>query len=83
VRWSEDERPWERIYTAFDEVELHLITGILSGEGITYRVKSGRVSQLPFSHSTLGAVEIYVPRSMAPLAKRILLVYRNRSTAKE
>jgi hypothetical protein len=32
---------------------------------------------LPFSHTALGAAEIYVPKHSAPLAQRILMVYRN------
>ena len=68
---------WEKIHTAFNEVELHLVTGILDGEGLEYRVRSRRVPQLPFSHSALGAAEIYVPKTEAPRAQRILMVYRN------
>jgi hypothetical protein len=69
---------WEKIHTAFNDAELHLIAGILAGEGVECRVKSCRVSQLPFAHNVLGAVEIYVPKLEAPLAQRILMVYRNR-----
>jgi Putative prokaryotic signal transducing protein len=69
---------WEKIHTAFNDAELHLIAGILAGEGIECRVKSCRVSQLPFAHHALGAVEIYVQKSEAPHAQRILMVYRNR-----
>ena len=68
---------WEKIHTAFNEAELHLVTGILSGEGLQCRVKSRRVSQLPFSFSVLGATEIYVPKAEAPIAQRILMIYRN------
>ncbi len=68
---------WEKIHTAFNEAELHLITGILVGEGLQCRVKSRRVSQLPFSLSVLGASEIYVPKEEAPIAQRILMIYRN------
>ncbi len=70
---------WEKVHTAFNEAELHLITGILAGEGVEWRVKSRRVSQLPFAHNALGAIEIYVPQLDAPLAQRILMVYRNAS----
>lgn len=69
---------WEKIHTAFNEAELHLVMGILDGEGVEYRVKSRRVPQLPFSHSALGATEIYVLQTEAPRAQRILMVYRNR-----
>jgi hypothetical protein len=68
---------WEKIHTVFNEVELHLITGILAGEGLEYRVKSRRVPQLPFSHGALGAAEIYVPQADIHHAHRILMVYRN------
>ena len=74
---SWDDRTWEKIHTAFNEAELHLITGILSGEGVECRVKSRRVSQLPFAHHLLGSMEIYVPKLEAPFAQRILMVYRN------
>lgn len=77
VRFTIADEIWERIHTAFNEAELHLITGILAGEGLEYRVKSRRVPQLPFSHSALGAAEIYVPKHAAPLAQRILMIYRN------
>jgi len=77
VRFTAIDEHWERIHTAFNEPELHLITGILAGEGLEYRVKSRRMPQLPFSHSALGAAEIYVPKPQAPLAQRILMVYRN------
>jgi len=77
VHFSIDHEVWEKIHTAFNEAELHLITGILVGEGLKYRVKSRRVPQLPFSHTALGAAEIYVPKHDAPLAQRILMVYRN------
>jgi hypothetical protein len=73
-----DENAWEKIHTAVHEVELHLITGILAGEGLEYRVKSRRLSQLPFSHGALAATEIYVLKTEAPRAQRILMVYRNR-----
>ena len=74
---------WERIHTAFNDAELHLITGILQGEGVEYRLRSRRVPQLPFSHGALGGTEIYVPKAEAPIAKRILLIYRNRSSVGE
>lgn len=77
MRWSIDNEPWEKIHTAFNEAELHLITGILAGEGLQCRVKSRRVAQLPFAHSVLGATEIYVPKAEAPTAQRILMIYRN------
>ena len=70
---------WEKVHTAFNEAEFHLITGILGGEGVEWRVRSSRVPQLPFAHHALGAMEIYVPKLDAPLAKRILMVYRNSS----
>jgi hypothetical protein len=71
------ENVWKKVHTAFNEVEVHLITGILAGEGLQYRIKSHRVAQLPFSHSGLGATEIYVPQDEAPFAQRILMIYRN------
>ena len=73
-----DDEVWEKVHTAFNEAELYLITGILAGEGLECRVKSRRVPQLPFSHSALGATEIYVPKDVAPIAQRILMIYRNR-----
>lgn len=72
------EGTWEKVHTAFNDAELHLIAGILAGEGVECRVRSRRVSQLPFAHNVLGAVEIYVPKLDAPRAQRILMVYRNR-----
>ena len=42
--------------------------------------RSRRVPQLPFSHGALGAAEIYVPKAKAPMAQRILMIYRNRSS---
>ena len=72
---------WKKIHTAFNDAELHLITGILAGEGLEWRVKSRRVPQLPVSHGALGETEIYVPESDAPFAQRILLVYRNAAAA--
>jgi len=80
VKFPLDDDNWEKIHTAFNDAELHLITGILGGEGVECRVRSRRVPQLPFSHGTLGAAEIYVPKTEAPLAQRILMIYRNRST---
>ena len=68
---------WEKIHTAFTELEAHLITGILTGEGVECRVRSRRVPQLPVSHGLLGTTEIYVPKAEAPGAQRILMVYRN------
>jgi hypothetical protein len=68
---------WEKVHTAVNETDLHLITGILAGEGLRCRVKSRRVSQLPFSLNVLGATEIFVPKSEAPFAQRILMIYRN------
>lgn len=75
---SLDDGTWERVHTAFNDAELHLIMGILAGEGVECRVKSRRVSQIPFAHNALGALEIYVPKLDAPLAQRILMIYRNR-----
>jgi hypothetical protein len=83
VKFPLDDDTWEKIHTAFNDAELHLITGILGGEGVECRIRSGRVSQLPFSHGALGAAEIYVPKADAPLAQRILMVYRNRSSVGE
>ena len=77
VNLSMYEAVWEKVHTAFNEAEVHLITGILAGEGLQCRVKSHRVAQLPFSHSGLGATEIYVPQVDAPFAQRILMIYRN------
>ena len=77
VRSSLDDGSWEKVHTAFNEAELHLIKGILAGEGVECRVKSRRVAQLPFTYSALGAMEIYVPRLEAPFAQRVLMVYRN------
>lgn len=72
-----DDGTWEKIHIAFNDAEVHLITGILAAEGLEWRVQSRRVSQLPVSHGALGATEIYVPKSEAPFAQRILMVYRN------
>jgi hypothetical protein len=68
---------WEKVHTVFNDAELHLIIGILTGEGLECRVWSGRVPQLPFSHGALAAAEIYVPQSDAPVAQRLLMIYRN------
>lgn len=68
---------WEKIHTAFTEAEVHLITGILTGEGLECRVRSRRVPQFPVSYGLLGTMEIYVPQADAPAAQRILMVYRN------
>jgi len=83
VNFSLDDNAWEKIHTAFNDAELHLITGILAGEGVECRIRSRRVPQLPFSHGALGAAEIYVPKADAPMAQRILMVYRNRSSGGE
>lgn len=83
VHCSPDENAWKKIHTAFNDVELHLITGILTGEGVDYRIWSRRVPQLPVSHGTLGATEIYVRTAEAPMARRLLLIYRNRSPVSE
>ena len=83
VKFLLDDDTWEKIHTAFNDAELHLITGILGGEGVECRVRSSRVPQLPFSHGALGAAEIYVPKAKAPLAQRILMIYRNRSSVGE
>ena len=72
---------WKKIHTACNDAELHLITGILAGEGLEWRVKSRRVPQLPVSHGLLGETDICVRESDAPLARRILLIYRNASAA--
>jgi hypothetical protein len=77
LRILRDEDGWKRIHTAFNEVELHLVAGILAGEGLECRVRSRRVAQLPVSNGLLGSTEIYVPQADAPLARRILMVYRN------
>lgn len=83
MNFSFDPDDWEKIHTAFNDAELHLITGILTGEGVEYRIRSRRVPQLPFSHGTLGAAEIYVRKADAPMAQRILMIYRNRSPVRE
>lgn len=80
--WLDDDT-WEKIHTAFNDAELHLITGILAGEGVECRVRSRRVPQLPVSHGSLGAAEIYVRQADAPMAQRILMIYRNRSPVRE
>ena len=72
---------WKKIHTACNDAELHLITGILAGEGLEWRVKSRRVPQLPVSHGLLGESDIYVRAADAPLAQRILLIYRNASAS--
>lgn len=78
LRALRNEEGWVKIHTACNEAELHLIAGILTGEGLECRVKSLRVAQLPVSNGLLGSAEIYVPQADAPLAQRILMVYRNR-----
>jgi hypothetical protein len=83
VNFSLDDDAWEKIHTAFNDAELHLITGILAGEGVEWRIRSRRVPQLPVSHGALGAAEIYVPKADAPMAQRILMIYRNRSSVSE
>lgn len=72
---------WKKIHTAFNDAEVHLIIGILAGEGLGWRIKSRRVPQLPVSHGALGETEIYVPEADAAFAQRILLIYRNASAA--
>ena len=54
VKFPLNDDTWEKIHTAFNDAELHLITGILDGEGVECRVRSSRVPQLPFSHGALG-----------------------------
>jgi hypothetical protein len=72
-----DGEVWEKVHTAINETDLHLVTGILAGEGLRCRVQSRCVSQLPFSLNVLGAAEIYFPQLDAPIAQRILMIYRN------
>jgi hypothetical protein len=50
---------------------------------VEWRIRSRRVPQLPVSHGALGATEIYVPKADAPMAQRILMIYRNRSSVSE
>jgi len=83
VNFSLDDDAWEKIHTAFNDAELHLITGILAGEGVECRIRSRRVPQLPVSHGALGGAPIYVQKADAPMAQRILIVYRNRSSVGE
>ena len=83
MNFSLDDDAWEKIHTAFNDAELHLITGILAGEGVEWRIRSRRVPQLPVSHGALGAAEIYVRKVDAPMAQRILMIYRNRSSVGE
>jgi hypothetical protein len=83
VNLSLDDDAWEKIHTAFNDAELHLITGILAGEGVEWRIRSRRVPQLPVSHGALGAAEIYVRKVDAPMVQRILMIYRNRSSVGE
>ena len=78
---SAPEEGWKKIHTACNDAELHLITGILAGEGLEWRVKSRRVPQLPVSHGLLGESDIYVREADAPMAQRILLIYRNASAS--
>ena len=78
---QDPDEAWKKIHTAFNDAEVHLIIGILAGEGLEWRIKSRRVPQLPVSHGALGETEIYVPEADAAFAQRILLIYRNASAA--
>src|SRR5438094_10413476 len=80
VKFPLNDDTWEKIHTAFNDAELHLITGILGGVGVECRIRSRRVPQLPFSHGALGAAEIYVPKAKAPMVHRILMIYRHLSS---
>ena len=66
---------WVKIFSAYDEAQVHIIKGILEAEGIICRVKSMRVSQFPLTLDGLGEIKIYVLKEDYEKSKEILDSY--------
>ncbi len=56
----EKKERWIDIYTTYDESEAAIISGFLENEGISSRVESSRVSQIPVSVGKIGEIRILV-----------------------
>ncbi len=56
----EKKERWTDIYTTYDESEAAIISGFLENEGISCRVESSKVSQIPVSVGKIGEIRILV-----------------------
>jgi len=70
------EKKWIKIFSTHDESEVHIVKGILEGEGIVCRIKSMRVSQIPLTLNGLGEIKIYVLEDMVERSQEVLDSYQ-------
>ncbi len=56
----EKKERWTDIYTTYDESEATIIRGFLENEGISCRIESSRISQIPVSIGNIGEIKILV-----------------------
>lgn len=70
------EEKWIKIFSTHDESEVHIVKGVLEGEGIACKIKSMRVSQFPLTLNGLGEIKIYVPEDMVERSKEVLDSYQ-------
>lgn len=66
------ENKWALLHIVNDEIEAHLLQGLLEGQGIPCRMQSMRVPQYPLTIDGLGEIRIYVPEEELLDSKRVL-----------
>ena len=65
-------RRWVKAYTTFDESEAVILQGLLRNEGISCRVESMRLSQLPVNVGDLGEYQLFVHAEDFDKARKIM-----------
>ncbi len=68
---------WIDVFTTNEEPEAAIITGLLEGEGISCRVESSRVSQIPVTFGTMGEFTILVHPDDFDRARKVLEAARS------
>jgi hypothetical protein len=63
---------WIEVFTTNEEAEAAIITGLLEGEGISCRVESGRVSQIPVTFGGMGEFKVLVQTDDFDKAGKVL-----------
>ncbi len=68
---------WVELLLTYDDIESHLVKGILESENIQVVIDSMKISPYPVSYGRLGEVRVMVKKEELDKAKSVLSIMMN------
>ncbi len=68
---------WTELLLTYDDIEAHLVKGILEAENIQVVIESMKITPYPVSFGRLGEVRVMVKKEDLDQAKTVLSIMKN------